>query len=56
MQELVTAQLIGNVRQFEEHWSGDEVIPGQDGKLTHLVDVSPTSERYRCVDGRTPWV
>lgn len=42
-------QLIGCVRVFVLEWEKDENKYGHGGKMTHLVGVPLTSERYPCV-------
>lgn len=53
MMKLSTEELIGNVRLFVQHQTGDEIIPGYGGEMTHLVLVPFTSEWQPCVHGDT---
>lgn len=39
MVELAVDKLIENVREFLQHWVGDEVISEDGGEMTHLTEV-----------------
>lgn len=39
MLNLLMAQLLGIVRMVLRHWKGDEIMSGQGGEFTPLVDV-----------------
>lgn len=49
-------RLNGNVSVLVQHWAGDEMILGEGGQMTLLVEVTSTSERYLCGDGTIPGI
>lgn len=53
MPEISTEQLTASVRVFVQHCAGNEVVYGESGDITRLVEVQSTGERYLCVDEKS---
>lgn len=54
MLEIASEQLVGNVRGFVQHFARGEVICGESGKMTYLVEVPSTGEIYLFANGKIP--